>query len=80
MITEVAFSKPEFAGLHFTGSTSVFTMLNKRIADNMSIYKSYPKIVGETGGKNMHFVHKSAVSCLDGVNFVGCCKCGLPDN
>jgi len=51
---------PDFAGLHFTGSTAVFKMLWKQIALNLDVYKSYPRIVGETGGKNMHFVHKSA--------------------
>ncbi|KAI8854711.1 Aldehyde/histidinol dehydrogenase [Chytridium lagenaria] len=60
MVTETTFSHPEFAGLHFTGSTAVFKMLWKKIADNIEIYKSYPRIVGETGGKNMHFIHKSA--------------------
>ncbi|KAJ3196987.1 1-pyrroline-5-carboxylate dehydrogenase [Dinochytrium kinnereticum] len=60
MITDVTFNHPEFAGLHFTGSTSVFKMLWKKIAANIDIYKSYPRVVGETGGKNMHFIHKSA--------------------
>lgn len=51
---------PDFAGLHFTGSTFVFKHLWKQIALNLDTYRSYPRIVGETGGKNMHFVHKSA--------------------
>ncbi|TPX63064.1 L-glutamate gamma-semialdehyde dehydrogenase [Spizellomyces sp. 'palustris'] len=59
-IAKEAFSHPEFAGLHFTGSTAVFKHLWKQISNNMDIYKSYPRIVGETGGKNMHFLHKSA--------------------
>lgn len=50
----------EFAGLHFTGSTHVFKLLWKQIGMNLDIYRSYPRIVGETGGKNMHFVHSSA--------------------
>ncbi len=50
----------EFAGLHFTGSTHVFKALWKQIASNLDLYRSYPRIVGETGGKNVHFVHKSA--------------------
>lgn len=72
IINEVAFSHPDFAGLHFTGSTQVFTMLNKQISENLHNYKSYPRIVGETGGtdiylksdtlgKNMHFLHESCV-------------------
>lgn len=57
---DVTFGHKEFAGLHFTGSTQVFKDLWKKIAANLDIYKSYPRIVGETGGKNMHFVHSSA--------------------
>ncbi|KAI8806456.1 Aldehyde/histidinol dehydrogenase [Cladochytrium replicatum] len=60
MITNTVLNHPEFAGLHFTGSTSVFKMLWKKIAGNLEVFKSYPRIVGETGGKNMHFVHHSA--------------------
>ena len=60
MITEETFNHPLFAGFHFTGSTSVFKMLWKKIGQNIDIYKSYPRIVGETGGKNMHFIHESA--------------------
>jgi 1-pyrroline-5-carboxylate dehydrogenase len=51
---------PDFAALHFTGSTMVFKKLWKDIAMNMDVYKNYPRIVGETGGKNMHMVHRSA--------------------
>ncbi|KAJ3092936.1 1-pyrroline-5-carboxylate dehydrogenase [Quaeritorhiza haematococci] len=54
------FSHPEFAGLHFTGSTSVFKKLWQDISNNLDTYHGYPRIVGETGGKNMHFLHKSA--------------------
>ncbi|GMK56636.1 hypothetical protein CspeluHIS016_0304760 [Cutaneotrichosporon spelunceum] len=50
----------EFAGLHFTGSTHVFRKLWKDIANNLDIYRSYPRIVGETGGKNFHLYHPSA--------------------
>ena len=60
LITDETFNHPEFAGLHFTGSTFIFNKLWKRIATNLSMYKSFPRVVGETGGKNMHFVHKSA--------------------
>jgi len=51
---------PDFAGLHFTGSTHVFRKLWKDIAANIDVYKSYPRIVGETGGKNFHLYHPSA--------------------
>ncbi|KAJ3122569.1 1-pyrroline-5-carboxylate dehydrogenase [Nowakowskiella sp. JEL0407] len=60
LITKVILSHKEFAGLHFTGSTGVFKMLWKKIAENLDVYRSYPRIVGETGGKNMHFLHRSA--------------------
>lgn len=57
---DVIFKHPEFAGIHFTGSTAVFRSLWKEIASNLEIYKSYPRIVGETGGKDFVMVHKSA--------------------
>lgn len=62
MITKVCLQHREFAALHFTGSTQIFKKLWKQIADNLTsdVYRSYPKIVGETGGKNFHLVHKSA--------------------
>jgi 1-pyrroline-5-carboxylate dehydrogenase len=60
MVTKEVLSHPEFAGLHFTGSTAVFKHLWKEISKNLDSYKSYPRIVGETGGKNMHFIHESA--------------------
>ncbi|KAG8932091.1 1-pyrroline-5-carboxylate dehydrogenase [Tulasnella sp. 417] len=53
-------SHPDFAALHFTGSTFVFKKLWKDIAANIDNYKSYPRIVGETGGKNFHLIHPSA--------------------
>ncbi|TFK46931.1 delta-1-pyrroline-5-carboxylate dehydrogenase 1, partial [Heliocybe sulcata] len=53
-------ASPHFAALHFTGSTAVFKQLWKDIAANLDSYKGYPRIVGETGGKNFHLVHKSA--------------------
>ncbi|EIW76176.1 delta-1-pyrroline-5-carboxylate dehydrogenase [Coniophora puteana RWD-64-598 SS2] len=55
-----AISHPSFAALHFTGSTFVFKKLWKDIAANLDKYKGYPRIVGETGGKNFHVVHQSA--------------------
>ncbi len=54
------FSHPEFAGIHFTGSTEVFRHIWKTIGNNIEIYKSYPRIVGETGGKDFIFAHPSA--------------------
>ncbi|MCB0793808.1 MAG: L-glutamate gamma-semialdehyde dehydrogenase [Flavobacteriales bacterium] len=57
---EVIFSHPEFAGLHFTGSTKVFRHLWKEIAVNLETYRSYPRIVGETGGKDFVIAHESA--------------------
>jgi 1-pyrroline-5-carboxylate dehydrogenase len=59
-IGEVCFAHPEFAGIHFTGSTRVFNDMWKTIGANTSIYKSYPRIVGETGGKDFVMVHSSA--------------------
>ncbi|GAB4259929.1 MAG: L-glutamate gamma-semialdehyde dehydrogenase [Vicingaceae bacterium] len=57
---EVVFKHPDFAGLHFTGSTAVFKHLWKTIGNNIDRYKSYPRIVGETGGKDFIIAHKSA--------------------
>jgi len=53
-------SRPDLAGLHFTGSTAVFNSLWKGIADNLSVYRAYPRLVGETGGKDFIFVHPDA--------------------
>jgi 1-pyrroline-5-carboxylate dehydrogenase len=57
---DVVFSHPDFAGLHFTGSTNTFNLLWKTIGENIGIYKSYPRIVGETGGKDFVLAHPSA--------------------
>lgn len=57
---DVVFSHPDFAGLHFTGSTAVFQHLWKTISSNLYLYKSYPRIVGETGGKDFIWAHPSA--------------------
>jgi len=57
---EVIFEHKDFAGLHFTGSTSVFNNLWQKIAGNLQKYKSYPRIVGETGGKDFVVAHSSA--------------------
>lgn len=57
---DVIFKHRDFAGIHFTGSTGVFRNLWKTIGENLDKYKSYPRIVGETGGKDFVMVHKSA--------------------
>ena len=57
---EVIFNHPDFAGIHFTGSTKVFQEIWKTIGTNIHKYKSYPRIVGETGGKDFILVHPSA--------------------
>ncbi|MEJ6710725.1 MAG: L-glutamate gamma-semialdehyde dehydrogenase [Flavobacteriales bacterium] len=60
VISNEIFASPDFAGLHFTGSTNVFKNLWKQIGNNIHSYKTYPRIVGETGGKDFIMVHKSA--------------------
>ena len=57
---DVVFKHKDLAGLHFTGSTGVFRHLWKEIGNNIEKYRSYPRIVGETGGKDFIMVHKSA--------------------
>ena len=59
-ITKRLLASPDFAGLHFTGSTQVFRTLWHEIGQNLSNYRSYPRIVGETGGKDFIFAHESA--------------------
>ncbi len=59
-IGKVAFANANLAGVHFTGSTGTFNSFWKSIGDNIANYRTYPKIVGETGGKDFIFVHKSA--------------------
>jgi len=60
MITDVVLSSPDFSGLHFTGSTEIFKLLWKQIGNNIANYKTYPRIVGETGGKDFIVAHKTA--------------------
>ena len=60
MISEIALSHPDLAGVHFTGSTGVFNSMWKTIGQNMGKYRSYPRIVGETGGKDFIIAHPSA--------------------
>jgi len=60
-VGDVVFSHRDFAGLHFTGSTAVFQHLWKTIGTNVAKYRTYPRIVGETGGKDFIMVHKSSI-------------------
>ena len=60
MITDTVMASPDFSGLHFTGSTFIFKELWKKIGNNIHNYKTYPRIVGETGGKDFIVAHKSA--------------------
>lgn len=60
MITKTVLASPDFSGIHFTGSTHVFKELWKQIGNNIHNYKTYPRIVGETGGKDFIIAHPSA--------------------
>ena len=60
MITDTILASPDFSGLHFTGSTHIFKDLWKQIGNNIHNYKTYPRIVGETGGKDFIVAHPSA--------------------
>ena len=60
VLGEICFEHPDFAGVHFTGSTGVFNHFWKTIGTNMGKFKTYPRIVGETGGKDFVIAHKSA--------------------
>ncbi|TKD59179.1 L-glutamate gamma-semialdehyde dehydrogenase [Flavobacterium sp. ASW18X] len=62
MVSDVALNSPDFSGLHFTGSTHVFRALWKQIGNNIDKYRTYPRIVGETGGKDFILAHPSANS------------------
>lgn len=71
-VGKIVFEHPDFAGLHFTGSTGVFKQLWREIGNNIGRYRSYPRIVGETGGKDFIIAHPDAdaeqvaVACLRG--------------
>src|SRR5581483_2368334 len=58
--TNTLLDSPEFAGIHFTGSTAVFNSMWKKVGENVSRYRSYPRLVGETGGKDFIIAHASA--------------------
>jgi 1-pyrroline-5-carboxylate dehydrogenase len=59
-VSNIVLDHPDFAGLHFTGSTGVFNSIWQRVGGNLGNYRSYPRIVGETGGKDFVVVHASA--------------------
>lgn len=71
-ISEVALYHPDLAGIHFTGSTKTFNHLWSEVGKNISNYKTYPRLVGETGGKDFIFAHPSAdkealkIACIRG--------------
>jgi 1-pyrroline-5-carboxylate dehydrogenase len=60
LISSIVLKHKDLAGIHFTGSNNTFNTLWKQVSDNLSVYKSYPKLVGETGGKDFIFAHSSA--------------------
>ncbi|MBK7712283.1 MAG: L-glutamate gamma-semialdehyde dehydrogenase [Bacteroidales bacterium] len=60
LISSVVLKHKELTGIHFTGSNYTFNTLWKQVSENLSIYKSYPKLIGETGGKDFIFAHNSA--------------------
>ena len=60
MISDTLFEHPDFAGVHFTGSTGVFNGMYQKVGENIAKYKTYPRIVGETGGKDFIAMHPSA--------------------
>ena len=59
-VSETIMKHPKLAGVHFTGSTAVFSNMWKTIGENINIYEAYPRLVGETGGKDFVFAHKTA--------------------
>jgi 1-pyrroline-5-carboxylate dehydrogenase len=59
-VSEVALTDPDLAGIHFTGSTKVFQYLTRTVGENIARYRSYPRLVGETGGKDFVIAHPSA--------------------
>ena len=62
MITDTVLASPDFAGIHFTGSTFIFKNIWQKIGQNIHQYKTYPRIVGETGGKDFIIAHPSAAA------------------
>lgn len=66
-IVEPVLASPHFAGLHYTGSSSVLKSLWAKIGSNTTVYKNLPRIVGESGGKNFHLIHNS---CKDDIDWI----------
>ncbi|KOC13584.1 putative delta-1-pyrroline-5-carboxylate dehydrogenase protein [Aspergillus flavus AF70] len=66
-VVEPAIASPHFAGLHYTGSSAVLRALCTQIGTNTNIYKNFPRIVGESGGKNFHLIHNS---CKDDIEWL----------
>jgi 1-pyrroline-5-carboxylate dehydrogenase len=64
-LVPLALERPDFAGIHFTGSTDVFRDVWRRAAHNLASYRSYPRLVGETGGKDFILAHPSAIGDAD---------------
>ncbi len=64
-LVDTALAHPDFGALHFTGSTAVLKSIFKRIGEHMDTYRQYPRVVGESGGKDFIFAHPSAVEDLD---------------
>ena len=60
MITDALLDSPDLAGIHFTGSTEVFNSMWRTVGENIAAYRSYPRLVGETGGKDFIVAHPSA--------------------
>ncbi|EON70077.1 hypothetical protein W97_09343 [Coniosporium apollinis CBS 100218] len=67
LVVEPALASPHFSGLHYTGSSAVLRSLWAQIGANSDIYKTFPRVVGESGGKNFHLVHNS---CEDDVDWI----------
>lgn len=67
-IGNLVIKSPHLAGIHFTGSNATFNSLWKGVAENLSLYRSYPRLIGETGGKNFMFIHTTADIIESAVN------------
>src|SRR5919198_1556611 len=65
LVSDAVLAHPDLGGIHFTGSTSVFQLMWRKVGENISRYRQYPRLVGETGGKDFVFVHASAADELD---------------
>src|ERR687892_1927065 len=75
-VSDAVLAHPDLGGVHFTGSTQVFQLMWKKVGENIGHYRQYPRLVGETGGKDFVFVHPSASEDLEAVG-VGPARRGL---